>query len=166
MRLANSPTCVKCLEEDETVEHFLCRCPIFSRVRRRILGDFELRSEELISADLKSVLSFIKSTRRFREVTQLECPQVLYSKKIVKRTLEYSLVEYFFKSYLFSASTKMVQQMQMMIYSVSLRDLVNLVQAPSKQPIRPVDSSFCIIYFTVVLKCSIAQITYQKYKKI
>jgi hypothetical protein len=61
MRLANSPTCAKCLEEDETVEYFVCRCPIFSRVRRRTLGDFELRSEELISADLKSVLSFIKA---------------------------------------------------------------------------------------------------------
>ncbi len=69
MRFANSPTCAKCLEEDETVEHFVCRCPIFSRVRRRTLGDFELRTEELISADLKSVLSFIKATRRFREVT-------------------------------------------------------------------------------------------------
>jgi hypothetical protein len=69
MRLANSPTCAKCLEEDETVEHFVCRCPNFSRVRRRTLGDFELRSEELISAVLKSVLSFFKTTRIFREVT-------------------------------------------------------------------------------------------------
>jgi hypothetical protein len=68
-RLANSPTCAKCLEEDETVEHFLCRCPIFSRVRRRTLGDLELCCEQLISADLKSLLSFIKATRRFREVT-------------------------------------------------------------------------------------------------
>jgi ribonuclease HI len=61
MRLANSPTCAKCLEEDETLEHFVCRCPIFSRVRRRTLGDFELRSDELISADFKSLLSFIKA---------------------------------------------------------------------------------------------------------
>jgi hypothetical protein len=68
MRLANSNKCAKCLE-DETVEHFVYRCPIFSRVRRRSLGDFELRSEELVSVDLKSVLSFIKATRRFREVT-------------------------------------------------------------------------------------------------
>jgi hypothetical protein len=37
MRLANSPTCAKFLEEDETVEHFVCRCPIFSMVRRRTL---------------------------------------------------------------------------------------------------------------------------------
>ncbi len=69
MRLANSPTCAKCLEVDETVEHFVCRCPIFSRERRRTLGDFELCCEQLISADLESLLSFIKVTRRFREVT-------------------------------------------------------------------------------------------------
>jgi hypothetical protein len=69
MRLANSPTCAECLEEDETVEHFVCGGPIRVRVRRRTFGDFELRSKELISADLKSVLSFIKATRRFREVT-------------------------------------------------------------------------------------------------
>ncbi len=35
MRLANSLTCVKCLEEVDTLEHFLCICPIFSRVRHR-----------------------------------------------------------------------------------------------------------------------------------
>jgi hypothetical protein len=44
-------------------------CQIYSRVRRRTLGDFELRSEELISADLKSVLSFIKATRKFKYST-------------------------------------------------------------------------------------------------
>jgi hypothetical protein len=57
-------TYAKCLEKDETVEHFLCRCSIFFRVRRWTLSCFELCEEELISADLKSIYIFFLSNRR------------------------------------------------------------------------------------------------------
>jgi ribonuclease HI len=68
MRLANSPTCNRCLEEDETVEHFLCRCPAFSQARNRNIGGYELDSEELCSIDLNNVLKFVKRSGRFRDM--------------------------------------------------------------------------------------------------
>ena len=63
---SNSPTCTKCLEEDESAVHFLCICPVFTRARMLTLGAYELRSEELLNVDLSKILAFVKKTRRFQ----------------------------------------------------------------------------------------------------
>ena len=64
----DSPTCPGCLEEDETAEHFVCFCPAFSESRNRTIGGYMMNSSELCEIDLKSVLSFIKRTGRFRDL--------------------------------------------------------------------------------------------------
>ena len=42
IRVAGSPTCPRCFEEDETVEHYVGHCPAFSRTRGHTLGNYEL----------------------------------------------------------------------------------------------------------------------------
>jgi hypothetical protein len=66
LNVLNSPTCPKCLEEDETAEHFVCRCPIYSRPRMDIWGAYELQTSELVSLDIKTILTFVRKTGRVR----------------------------------------------------------------------------------------------------
>jgi len=67
LRIINSPTCGRCLEEDETAEHFLCSCPSYSTLRHKILGEYEIESSMLTEVELKDILTFAKRTGRFRE---------------------------------------------------------------------------------------------------
>src|SRR5262249_42583850 len=64
IKLSDTPTCQKCYEEDETAEHFLCECPTYSSVRERVLGAEHLDAEDLFEINLKSILGFVKATKR------------------------------------------------------------------------------------------------------
>jgi ribonuclease HI len=67
MKISNNPHCEQCCEEDaeETVEHYLCECPAFSRNRYHTLGRLVLNPEDLKHLKLKNILDFIKNTKRF-----------------------------------------------------------------------------------------------------
>jgi ribonuclease HI len=67
MKLAEDPICEQCLEEEESVEHFLCECPAFARPRFLYLGGLMIKRNELSSLSLKRILSFIKESKRFEE---------------------------------------------------------------------------------------------------
>ena len=64
MRVVGSPTCLKCLEEDETAEHFLCSCPAYSSTRLRTVGEWTIDPNVICRINLRDVLSFIKKTKR------------------------------------------------------------------------------------------------------
>lgn len=65
IKASESSTCPCCLEEDETVEHYLCSCPAFSRIRWRVFGVAELDSDQLLNLDPKKILDFAKKSGRF-----------------------------------------------------------------------------------------------------
>ena len=65
MKMEDDPICQNCLEDEETVEHFLCHCPAFARNRRIALGYISLSSTDLPNYSLKKILKFVKSTKRF-----------------------------------------------------------------------------------------------------
>ena len=67
MKLAEDPICEQCLEEEESVEHFLCECPAFARPRYLNLGGLMIKRHELSELSLKRILSFIKESKRFAE---------------------------------------------------------------------------------------------------
>ena len=64
MKMEEDPTCQNCLEEEETVEHFLTECPAFARERYHTLGNMFLKKEDLPSLKIKKILNFIDETRR------------------------------------------------------------------------------------------------------
>lgn len=64
--LANSPLCLNCGEEEqEDVEHFLCSCEAFSRVRKSILGKQFLCVKDLKKVEVGVLWEYIKATQRF-----------------------------------------------------------------------------------------------------
>ena len=67
MKIVEDPICEQCLEEEESVEHFLCECPAFAVPRYNNLGGMAIKRNELSELKLKKILSFIKESRRFEE---------------------------------------------------------------------------------------------------
>ena len=67
IKLADSPICEQCLEEEESVEHYLCECPAFATPRYNNLGGQVIKKEELSHFRLKKILDFIKDSKRFDE---------------------------------------------------------------------------------------------------
>ena len=65
MKIIPDGTCEQCLDEDETVQHFICDCEAFHSLRREILGEFFLKQEELQHLDLDVLLKYVKRTKRF-----------------------------------------------------------------------------------------------------
>ena len=65
--LADSPTCEQCLEEEESVEHYLCECPAFATPRYNNLGGQAIKKEELQHLKLRKILAFVKDSKRFEE---------------------------------------------------------------------------------------------------
>ena len=65
MKIIPDGTCEQCLDEDETVQHFICDCEAFHSPRREILGEFFLKQEELQHLDLDVLLKYVKRTKRF-----------------------------------------------------------------------------------------------------
>jgi len=70
LNLATSEICRKCLEPGaiETVEHILCHCPGFAKLRYQLFGEPWLFNLECMTEhNLSTILSFAKSTRMFRD---------------------------------------------------------------------------------------------------
>lgn len=61
------PTCQFCLEEDDTIEHYLCNCPAFARIRLRRLGSDVSSMNNVHTLPLPDLLGFINETKRFEE---------------------------------------------------------------------------------------------------
>ena len=67
MKLTDSPICEQCLEEEESMEHFLCECPAFAIPRYHNLGGMAIKRKDLSGLKLKMILSFIKESKRFED---------------------------------------------------------------------------------------------------
>ena len=64
MKMEDDPTCQNCLEDEETVEHYLAECPAFARERYNTLGNMFLKQKDLSSLKIKQILNFINETKR------------------------------------------------------------------------------------------------------
>ena len=65
MGITQDPTCEQCLEDEETVEHYLCECPAFARPRYYTFGSMAIKKEDLVNLSLRKILKFIKDSKRF-----------------------------------------------------------------------------------------------------
>ena len=64
MTLEDSALCEQCLEEEETVEHFLTECPAFSVLRHHTLGNMFLKQKDLPNLKISKILDFVDLTER------------------------------------------------------------------------------------------------------
>ena len=63
-----SPTCPHCLAEDETVGHFIGRCPKWSAQRSALFDSFYLSASDIVDGyTLTEILHFINDTRRLAD---------------------------------------------------------------------------------------------------
>ena len=62
-----SPICTKCNEEDETVEHYLKRCPFYEATRRKWFGRGCVDISRLADIGINKVVGFITETGRLLE---------------------------------------------------------------------------------------------------
>ena len=67
MQIEEDPTCEQCEEEQETVEHFLCHCPAFARIRQETLGKHFIKNSEISTETIKNIYKYIMNTKRFSE---------------------------------------------------------------------------------------------------
>ena len=61
--------CKKCSEEDETVEHYLCKCPAYAHNRTNIWGAPTIPYTQTNAMSLKSIALFLRETKRLDEWT-------------------------------------------------------------------------------------------------
>ena len=61
----DTPCCEHCPGEEETTEHFLCKCVGYMTIRLQTLGKCILTMEEIINFRLTHLLKFIELTGRF-----------------------------------------------------------------------------------------------------
>ena len=59
------PSCDLCGHETETAEHFLCRCPAFICNRRKYLGNYIIRYNQIKNLHPQDILNYTFSTGRF-----------------------------------------------------------------------------------------------------
>ena len=64
MKIEEDPTCEQCCEDEETVEHFLCECPVFAVIRHHTLGKLFLEQTDLPGLKMSQILDFVKKTKR------------------------------------------------------------------------------------------------------
>ena len=65
MKFEDDPTCEQCLEDEETVEHFLRDCPAFAVPRYHTLGNMFLKQHELKKLKISKILDFVEKTERY-----------------------------------------------------------------------------------------------------
>ena len=63
MGIEEYPTCEKCQQEPETIEHVIKHCPAYMNLRRKLLGEYVL-SGELSTYKLHKILHFVGQTNR------------------------------------------------------------------------------------------------------
>lgn len=63
--LADSPTCLQCLEENEDSIHFIIDCPAFMHVRKQVFGVHFLDTNQSDKLTWNKILEFTKKTDRF-----------------------------------------------------------------------------------------------------
>ena len=66
MRLTESKICVACGEEDETVGHFLGKCPALYNTRLEIVHTHIIQPEEVFNHPLRKLIRFANKTKRLR----------------------------------------------------------------------------------------------------
>ena len=66
MKLENSPTCPKCGDEGETIEHFMGVCPYYAQLRGQVFNSYYLSISEICRHhSLKQILKFARDSKRF-----------------------------------------------------------------------------------------------------
>ena len=65
MKYEDSPTCQKCLQGEESAEHYICHCPAYSMARQQNFGRMFLTAEDLKDIDYDVLLKYIRQTKRF-----------------------------------------------------------------------------------------------------
>lgn len=70
MGIIDDAICLSCLGNEETAERFLCNCPPFSGIRRRLLGYNVLSTDKSHTLSLPDLLrySHINESKRFTEM--------------------------------------------------------------------------------------------------
>ena len=67
--IVDTPLCPSCGdEEEESVEHYLCRCEAFRQVRNKYLGKSYLRYREISTLHSSDISNYIKASKRFDAV--------------------------------------------------------------------------------------------------
>ena len=64
---ATTPICATCYIEEETLEHFLCKCFGYMTIRLQVFGKHVLTMEELISFNSNDIIKFVNSRGRFNQ---------------------------------------------------------------------------------------------------
>ena len=64
MGLETDPICDKCQEEEETMEHFLTKCPFYAKVRDEIIGWPITNMENIRTCNLRNIINFVRCTGR------------------------------------------------------------------------------------------------------
>ena len=67
MKMEDDPICNKCGEDEETSEHFIAKCPAFARQRKQFLGNYFLKTEELVNLGIKNIMKYADETGRLDE---------------------------------------------------------------------------------------------------
>ena len=64
MRLTETKSCESCGEENETVEHFLGKCPALYNTRLEIFHTHIINAEEVFNHPLSKIIRFANKTKR------------------------------------------------------------------------------------------------------
>ena len=64
MRLSEQKTCNQCNEEDETVQHFLGKCPAYYNLRMEIFHTHIIGTEDVFTYPLRKIIRFANKTKR------------------------------------------------------------------------------------------------------
>ena len=64
MKVIENPICDRCMEEEETTEHFLCRCPFYSKTRHEVFNYLFIPTAKIKDLKLKDILKFCGKTDR------------------------------------------------------------------------------------------------------
>lgn len=65
IRKRADPSCDFCDFHSDTAEHFLCNCPAFINSRRKHLGGYIIKYDQIRSLQPNDILNYISSTGRF-----------------------------------------------------------------------------------------------------
>ena len=64
MRLSEHKTCNQCDEEEETVQHFLGKCPAYYNLRMEIFHTHIIGTEDVFNYPLRKIIRFANKTKR------------------------------------------------------------------------------------------------------
>ena len=66
MGLEPDPICNECMEDEETMEHLLAKCPVYAQDRYELLGGAITSIDQIRTCKIKNITNFVKRTGKLQ----------------------------------------------------------------------------------------------------